>query len=141
MALYSDRKNFSLWRGYALLALLTLLLNLGATLLVIAYYPKGGGDYAFKYYLLKNLYIYIGLLFIAITAFKQYKISLFIGIALLYFIVKDFYTVFILSTAALNGIIGFLLCAGAILGLIMEFVCLLLIFKMIKPWLMRKFKL
>lgn len=122
--------NFSkkLWDSYAMMAIVTLGLYLLGSLLFIVGFPKGGLQLAIKLFLLDNLFLYICLLLIGILAFKKVKLSLFVGAIISYEQLNNFYQVFFGATLHPVGISAFIIYTTAILGLIIEIICLLLIF-------------
>lgn len=132
MKIFSER---ALWRLYSFSAFLTLTCYLVVGILYTIATPKEMLSFAIKNFWLHNLFLYLGLLLIGILALKRYKFSLIIGAALLYTIGHIFYIAFIWSTATTTGFGGFLIYASAVLGVVVELLCIWLI---IKIWFVRK---
>jgi hypothetical protein len=136
MDLSSFRKK--IWNSYAIVAIVTLGLYLFGSLLFIVGFPKGGLQLAIKLFLLDNLFLYICLFIIGILAFKKENISLFVGIIIGYEQLKNFYQVFFGATLHPVGISAFIIYTTAVLGLVMEIICFLLILMYFKSSLKDK---
>lgn len=122
----------NLWQLYGSAALITFIIFTTGSLIFSIVSADAGLSEILKLFWLSNLYLYLGLLIIGITAFWRWKVSLLVGILLLYPIAKIFYKVFIWGDGSLAGLAAWLVNSSAILGIITEIICLLLIFSYFK---------